>query len=337
MSSASRWWIKFISAGIVAFLLLNLFCLFYNNYPTRTYLDNGPTDYKWKSDGKYSQGTEGFAWGKFDSNGYNNLCDYNKSDGIDVLLVGSSHLQAVHVMQDKNVGSLLNEKFKESGQGYHVYNIGIGGQDFLHCASNFNSTMKEFPPRKYVVFEIDSVTYPMDELKKVSEGGVDRMKPAGEEDLAAMLSKLPYFQLVYRQWQYVGDTKEDGSSSPQEIDKREYAFYLGSILERLDEECRNIGCDMIIIFHPHLLLKYDGTVEPLTDELDVALFRELCRDRNITFIDMTKSYVIAYEEEHILPYGFCNSGVGQGHINEEGHRLMAEEIFSSIRDIERGK
>ena len=37
-----------------------------------------------------------------------------------------------------------------------------------------------------------------------------------------------------------------------------------------------------------------------------------------------------YNENCKLPRGFSNTKIGSGHINEDGHRVIAERLFSEI-------
>lgn len=88
---------KVVVAAIVSFAVLNLVCVLYYNVPIHSPSESGSTDYVWNRNKFYSRGTEGFAMGVTDKNGFNNLETFKKGD-IDVLLMGSSHMEAFNVM-----------------------------------------------------------------------------------------------------------------------------------------------------------------------------------------------------------------------------------------------
>ena len=132
------WIIKVMGAGIIAVAILNILCLFYYNIPIHQRNPNGATDYIWETEKFYSRGTEGFAWGKTDKNGYNNKKIPEK---IDILLMGSSHMEAFNVSQNKNTAVLLQDMLKESGLEEGVYNIGTSGHEFLRCLSNIEAAL----------------------------------------------------------------------------------------------------------------------------------------------------------------------------------------------------
>ena len=44
------------------------------------------------------------------------------------------------------------------------------------------------------------------------------------------------------------------------------------------------------------------------------------------------SLVPYFFENHILPHGFSNTSVGSGHLNKEGHAMVAEAIYHRIKE-----
>ena len=77
------WLGKAAAAGLLAFLLLCLFCLFYSNIPVHYANPTGATEYRWEAGRFYSRMTEGFALGRINSDGFNNLLDYTPGETID--------------------------------------------------------------------------------------------------------------------------------------------------------------------------------------------------------------------------------------------------------------
>ena len=102
------WIVKVFIAGIAAFIVLNLFSVLYYNVPARTAVPDGSTEYKWPAKAFHSLATEGFAWGRVNSDGYNNIEDLSDDRDIDILVMGSSHAEGFNVPEDRNIASVLN-------------------------------------------------------------------------------------------------------------------------------------------------------------------------------------------------------------------------------------
>jgi hypothetical protein len=154
--------IKFILAGITAFLLLNIFCFVYYNMPVDITTETGTTDYVWEKHAYYSKMTEGFGYGRMNNEGFNNLQDYN-AQPVDILVMGSSQMEGTNVPQNKTTTALLNELF--NGQKY-VYNIGISGHTFPHIVNNIETTIQYYNPTEYLVIEIGSMQCDIQDLER---------------------------------------------------------------------------------------------------------------------------------------------------------------------------
>ena len=62
-------------------------------------------------------------------------------------------------------------------------------------------------------------------------------------------------------------------------------------------------------------------------------FAEQCKKNNIDVIDMSNIFIEYYRNTGHLPRGFPNSFPGEGHMNADGHRLVAETIFNYMRNM----
>jgi lysophospholipase L1-like esterase len=75
---------------------------------------------------------------------------------------------------------------------------------------------------------------------------------------------------------------------------------------------------------------------PITDKNKLRDFSRLCKEHNITFIDMSDDFIAAYNKEKIVPYGFSNTIPGEGHLNKYGHEIIAERLSKTIDEMEQG-
>ena len=65
----------------------------------------------------------------------------------------------------------------------------------------------------------------------------------------------------------------------------------------------------------------------------LELFSQLCEQNGIIFVDTVSDFESLYAEKNILAHGFANTAVGTGHLNEYGHRLVAEAIANAIKEV----
>ena len=87
--------LKIVMAGLVSLLVLTLVTYVYNFTGIHIKNPYGATDYKWESRQLKSNMTEGFSHFRMDDNGFNNTeHDFIKKEP-DILLMGSSHMEAV--------------------------------------------------------------------------------------------------------------------------------------------------------------------------------------------------------------------------------------------------
>ena len=103
-------------AGILALVILSVINIPY--FYTGIHIDNpsGATDYIWESGQIRTNMTEGYAWLTMDQYGFNNTdenAEKAMQDGVDILLMGSSHMEAMEVAEDENLGYLLNERISD--------------------------------------------------------------------------------------------------------------------------------------------------------------------------------------------------------------------------------
>lgn len=96
---------KILFAGILSIIILSLLLCLYSVTPVHIENKKRNTDYVWPANSVWVKMTEGTAYGKFDENGYNNKTVVNNPD---IIVLGSSHMEALNVMQDQNASYLLN-------------------------------------------------------------------------------------------------------------------------------------------------------------------------------------------------------------------------------------
>lgn len=316
--------IKIICAGLIAIAILNIVAVVYDYTGTAVQNSSGATDLKWKANQLVTNMVEGIAYFHMDENGFNNAYPTN-SDDIDILLMGSSHMQANQVAADENVGYLLNEMIPE----WQTYNIGINGHTIYFCLDNLEEALEEYEPNEYVIIETMTVDMVPSEMEKVLSKTRTKTK-AYTGGSYYLETYVPGANSIFRQisiWKRQNlNNPEESENEIEENDNR----ILNEMLGQAAMTVENSGCKLIILYHPTLEIQRDGSVIANTNRNSLRNFKAACELNNIIFVDMTEIFLEHYESEHTLPHGFCNTAVGEGHLNAKGHKWIAEELVDVI-------
>lgn len=330
--------LKVIAAGLVAVAILCALLYVYNITPTHIKNPKGNTDYVWPANSIWVKATEGIAFGKYDGNGYNNT---TVVDNPDVIILGSSHMEATNVMQDENASYLLSKKL--SGR-YSVYNMGISGHHFFKVCQYLPANMELYEEAPLVtVVETSTVDVPQSRVDQVVSSSVE-FTPSHNTGIVGTLQKVPFFRTVYHQMEggllqlfMPGadvNTKnadddiiavDENKSGDADVDEAAYEE-LFSYLKEIEDK---YGTQIIIFYHPTEKLTEDGTVYFSRDR-ELTEFRLCSEEYGISFIDMTDHFEKMYYEEHLVAHGFCTGKLAEGHLNKYGHAAVADELYNEI-------
>ena len=319
--------LKVIVSGILALIVLSIGCFFYYKLLSLHTDQDNVTDCRYDANAFYSLGTEGFACGHTNNEGYVNVGNYTPGMNIEVLIMGSSHMEALNVMQKNSSASILDSKY-----GMRVYNIAISGQNFATCASSLKAAVKKYKPSRFVVIEVASISLAEKNAVDVIYNRIPR-RPAYDKGLLSTLRSIWYLRLMYKQYiahsfgQFFRPNMQSKgvAASPETLSK---------MLGNLNEAVSFSGAKLIIAYHPSISLNKDGTLSINYNHENIRLFSDLCAENGIYFLNMAERFLSEYEKSYTLPYGFINTSVGKGHMNAEGHRMFADEIYALIKRIE---
>lgn len=335
---------KLILAGLTAVIILSLVAVVYRYEGVHIKNSSGATDYKWEPGQLKSQMVEGFSFLRMDENGFNNAAVID--DQPDILLMGSSHMEAVELMQKDSLAYLLNDMLSPLS----TYNIGISGHTIYRCADNFKSAVNRYNPKKYVIIETDRIEFDVDEMKSVIDGSAAPI-PSYDSGLLFYMQKIPAIKVLYSQFdKWISESTEIEFESPCTVnfgddsendDKTDitddYKETLRELLKKISVSADENGIKVIIFFHPPESLDKDGRVSYGEDEDSFSVFSEECKKQGIIFADMTPDFEKLYNEKHIMAHGFSNTAVGVGHMNKYAHRVIAEKLSEIINEAEADK
>lgn len=310
-------------AATLSFVILNGISFLYYNSPPRVDDESGSVDYKWPANSFYSRGTEGIAWGKVNNDGFNNLIGYDENLDINILLMGSSHLEGFNTAQKYNIANILNEN-----TNYLTYNIGISEHTLLNCVSDLESAIKKYKPNKYVVIETMNVSFYEDEITNCLNG--KGKLSSFSSPLVDFLQNFKYLKLLFTQYNntkgHNSGLKNSGSVNNSEL--------LTELLEKANKVCKDNNIELIILYHPTLSFDNNGNVNAVYIREDMDIFKNACVENDIHFINMEDTFINEYKTNKVLPHGFNNTVPGTGHLNKYGHEMIAMEIKKFVEDRE---
>ncbi len=286
-------------------------------------------------------GLEGYCIANIDENGYVNR-NLKRSDSYYVV-AGSSHTEGLFIPLNLRYSDLLNDMLG-GGDELKVYNIGRSDNFFSVVLQHLDGILGEFPDAQAIIIETDSLAYDTKALyDSTVQTGYDPSETA--ESLVSSLSArqrltmhvkqgLPLIRELHKQYlTYLGS--KAGQSSSDILDPEFWASeYAGGYEEALDSLMSFIRSRtdkrVIILYHPAISLEKDGSMKFLTNGAE-PYYKAACDRYGIDFVDMSETFEKAYEEDHIIPYGFNNTTPGVGHMNREAHRMIAEELYRVLR------
>ncbi len=324
-----KWFLRLLLSGGSAFGVLTLFGMVYCN--TALYEKNmdGCTDYVWPPYTIFSKYTEGGATGRVNNEGYNNLFDYTEND-VDVLVMGSSHMEGIQVAQEEITSDRLNMLLDNKV----VYNIGVAGHDFIMCCNHFETAIKKYKP-SYVVIETFSCSFTDESLENVVNGTYREFVPYSKRLLA--FKRNPVIKHWVSQARAFWEKKVEVYTEEETADQAIAicnSELLTKLMQNLSDVAREHRSQIIIVYHPATMISTDGSLKMIGNNDAVAQFAEACEKCGIRFLDMSERFSKEYEDNYILPYGFCNTPVGSGHLNKWGHAMIADELYKIISEVE---
>jgi len=327
--------IKVVISGVLAWLCLTLFCTLYYNVPAHSENASGATDHAWEPHVFYSRATEGFAYGTTNNEGFNNMYDYTEETSVDVLVMGSSHMEAFQVGMSESTAGRLDALLEDET----VYNIGVSSHGFQVCIANLENAILKYDPKKHIIIETYEVEFSDEVLTKALTGNIEEIPSGADNKLLVLLQKNQYLRLAYKQLrEFLNDRINDVDLSSESIAQSEKDDeLLFDFIEKIGlsiREWSDKGRQLIIVYHPRVTILEDGELRLEKNELAVRKFAEACEKNGILFLDMSDRFLAEYTKNYILPYGFSNSSVGSGHLNKYGHEMMAEELYKLIKGAE---
>ncbi len=333
--------LSWIAAVVIAAAICDILCFFFYDPLQDLPRSAGSTTGFLLPESRGVYGLEGYCVAKTDSFGYVNR-DLPRADEYYVV-AGASHTEGLFIDASERYSDLLNDSLYDDGR-LHVINIGKSGNYFSVVLQHLDGILGEFPDAKGIIIETDSLCYDTKALyDSMAQAGYDPEETAASivssmssrQKLTIKLKQsLPLIRLLHKQYFTFLESRQDPSGSDildPEFWRSEYEGEFETALDDLMKFIRSkTDKQVIILYHPAVRLEENGSMTALTNNAE-PYYERVCKNNGIDFIDMTGRFMQAYNEEHIIPYGFMNTTPGDGHINRYAHKMMAEELEKVIR------
>lgn len=331
--------LKCIVAFVIAFVILSLFSLIYYNPPLATEQPDFITNHKFETNTGWTFMLEGAGFGVIDNIGYNNAY-YKDCSSPDVVVVGSSHTEALQVPQNANFVHLMNQKFAEDDlpdNDFECLNIGVSGHSFEVSVSNFEHIVNKYKDAKYIIIETYNNKFSPSKLDKMAEGKYH--SPLKQRGLVYRTAqKVPYFRLLYKKVQEAATAKSDENEanliSDNNYDINTYTQKLDAVLNKISTLADANGIKTIILLHEGFALDEEGNILEKDTVLYKNIFKDCCEKNGITAVDVLPAMIDNYKKTFEFSYGFSNTVPGKGHLNKTGHRIIAQELYEQINKME---
>ena len=330
------WLVKIGAAGAVAVVILSVLMLGYSFIPVHIENPDGNTDYIWPAGSVWFRVTEGIGYGKFDDNGFNNP---EVIEHPDILLLGSSHMEAQYVPQGDSVSAVMNDLF---GGEHEVYNLGISGHTIFKTCQYLPKNIELYKDSvKYVILETFFVSMTEKDVDNVLNHTV-QYSSSKHSPVMQFVNEVPGLRILDHQRKvgFVDLFKDSGRTTKVfSIDGDEYSSEVSAsdlpaydrLFGYLEDIEKETGVELIIYYHP--TETFDGEGHILFEEGNAyEAFAAAAEAHHIDFVDMADDFVRMFNEEHHVAHGFCTGRLGIGHLNSYGHRASAETLVRVIRE-----
>ena len=326
------------SAVISTFLLMNIVCFLFYHLPYWFDRDTDATSSIWRPGSFILQMKEGFGLNYVDENGYVNS-DKPLASSDYILTMGSSHTQGKEVSQGNRFTDIMDSKLG-NGKELTVYNMACDGNYYTSIVKGFDASIAEVPKAKAVVIEIPSTDYTSEELNDCL---VQRDYDMGQQgkSLYSSMSRtqkikafikenLPIVNLIKKQSSSIrlsfsgafGLSRAKTENESVSCSDEEYYTMIKKTAEHIR---KSFTGQVIVVYHPEVVVDSEGNYTFKESE-HYNPFKQALIDSGVTFLDMNDRFCQEYKEKKVLPYGFNNTVIGEGHLNKYGHRMIADEL-----------
>lgn len=326
-----------------------------------TYINDPKLGNKYPANTRYVSDREGYANFVSDNFGFNNgyIETEPKAGVIRILSLGDSITESVQVGRNDNYSDRLEKKLNQAGGKFEVLNLGVSGKsipDYIIYASGYIST---FSPDFFII-KIEASDFlgdATDTSKQnflIRKGGT--FKIAAKENavdktiigrLKLIKDNSGWFQPIIKytliklpKLRNILNGNSGGEQSANETAAVSGENALRTKEEMIDWQINKLkeayGPKFIFIYISSNPAIVKGKIVATEDKetLETKKIIELdCKKYGVPFIDTTDDFNKFYYEKEKMPRGFNNNEPGAGHLNKDGHEIVADKLYNYLKNI----
>lgn len=340
MKNYVRQILQWVAAGFFAVLFCNILLCFYHRPAGWIERTQSATNAIWRPGSTMIMGTEGRGVYHVDKDGYLNADLPRQEDYC--LVLGASYTQGKEVRFGERYTDLLNNMLAESNDKLAVYNCSQDAKFLPGIINDFYAITQEFADAESIVIETGNTDFTVKELVAACEQhGYDENQRGSvlTENMSAMQrlklyvkEGLPIYTILKSQlaaMKGVDATVRNAEDEPVADSVQEESLHAALALIRSQYDGM-----LVILYHPTVSLTENGEMEIDVQET-TSMFRTACEANDILFVDVSEAFLEAYEKEYAVPYGFSNTTMGTGHLSADGHRVIAEELYNVLKEVQK--
>lgn len=329
---------KIVVAIIISFFIVNMITFFFHRSSGWIDVYGGPVAAIFEPNTVIVSSTEGYGVNKMDNNGLSNPSVDLSSEGY-ILSLGSSITRCSQLPMEQHFTSLLNEMLNGSNNSLKVYNLGQDGATFNSISERFLAAVREFPNSKAVIMEFCILGIDQNDIANGFESeewipnSIRNVNITTKQKITFFIKKyIPFAAyLISSVLPNLMDDKLNESEVNTEtaiIELDEYESYYRQMFSYM----RSVYNETIIIVYiPKPELTQEGIYFEKRPEIDLMF--EIAQDYDIDVLDARESFSMHYDDDYTFPTGFWNTYYGPGHMNREGHKIIAEELYKKLKGI----
>ena len=336
-----KWMKKIISACvafILAFFVVNGIMFAYERPVAWIDTPNGASRAVRNPNAMLIHGTEGYSISKIDSYGFTNQ-NYALADEY-ILMMGASHSQGKEITISNRYSTIVNNMLVDDKEELRAFNIACDGHFLPSIINHFQSAIENYPKANCVTIEIMSTDYSIDDLRNSliladeidTKTAIELFASQSSVKKAKNMLKeyLPLIAMIKNHIETSQKLNSSGGEKNNSINEEEYRTVITDGLS-LMRSC--FDGPIVFIYHPTTKIQTDGTLKLIRSQT-LEIFKEECEHVGIDFIDTGDAFLEHYNKYHELPYGFANTTPGNGHLNEVGHKIMADVIMDYLEEVD---
>ena len=329
--SRSRWLLSAGAGVIVSFAVMNLVVggLLWHDTGYR----NGPVFGDVLRPGFLVRGTEGYCITSINSLGLRGPELSSVQRNTRVLFLGDSFTQAFQVFDQQTFVDCTERLLAAHGVHTECVNAGVSGENSARYIGLSAAYRKAIQP-SYVVVQLSDHAFSPDVLRPVAGGATWWLKADGSEWIPTRLRSTPTSGETLRKFAtfvplvvYLKDRWQLASSEDDSIPARAGPPVNAALIDwSVTQLARDYGPNMTVLWIPSLSYT-GGSNSPTLIEIEVA---RACSRRGIQFVDPRDEMQAEFRRTGQPLQGFGNTQPGVGHLNAEGHRIVADVLAEHL-------